>query len=82
MAPTVAAMAPTVAPKLDTCGECGERIQEPSHFCDICKRANHPFHGVRIGDEGHGSVVRCRSHEAPRDRVPTEDFISELLDAH
>ena len=37
-------------------------MENPCHFCDICKRPNHPFHGIIIGEEGFASVVRCKSH--------------------
>jgi hypothetical protein len=43
---------------LSPCGGCGNQVG-PVHKCDICFRNMHPFCGRTIGEEGHGSIVRC-----------------------
>ena len=45
---------------LGKCGGCGNPVG-PVHKCDICGCNMHPFCGKTIGEEGHGSMVRCPS---------------------
>jgi len=44
---------------LSACGGCGLPVG-PVHKCDMCQRNMHPFCGRTIGEEGHGSMVRCK----------------------
>mgnify|MGYP001810512301 CR=1 FL=1 len=44
---------------LSPCGGCGQPVS-PVHKCDLCYRSMHPFCGRTIGEEGHGSSVRCK----------------------
>lgn len=43
---------------MSPCGGCGQLVGSV-HKCDRCHRNMHPFCGRTIGEEGHGSCVRC-----------------------
>lgn len=44
---------------MNTCSVCAGNTSTVSHRCDVCGRANHAICGVKIGEEGHGSISRC-----------------------
>ena len=47
------------------CAKCGGGPLGDAHLCDVCLKPNHPWCGIKIGEDGYGQPVRCETCVPP-----------------